>query len=284
MLIAAALSLSAYRRRERQLSSRLARQSPHAYADEPLELRQATRTHWQLWWQTRQAELPPHWRFWLLLPLCLGLAAQLVWQGPAGLAGLVLGIGLLVILQGIRTIKQRQRATRQLPAFLEGLARLASVGQSLPQGFGKLIAETPQPLGAMMQRAQSMHAAGVELDTALHQNAKLYQIAEFDLLATAMRVAVRYGGQPEKLINRIAIVLQTRHASHEELLALTSEVRLSAWVLGGMPITLGIVMGIINHDYMAVLFSDPTGQKMLAGVLIMQVIGAVLLYRLAKQV
>ncbi|AOY01203.1 type II secretion system F family protein [Jeongeupia sp. USM3] len=280
-LIAAAGCLVSHRRRTRLAELRLARQG---HAEPNFEPEAGRQRRWQMWLQARRAELPAYWGYWLLLPCMLAMAAQLSWKGASGLVVLVLGFAVLVAAQNFRIDAQRQRALRQLPSFLEGLARLASIGQSLPQAFGKLAAETPSPLGEMVVRAQNMHASGMELDAALHQNATLYKIPEFNLLAAAMRVALRYGGQPEKLVNRIALVLQARHASHQELMALTAEVRLSAWVLGGLPAVLGIAMTLLNRQYMAVLFREPVGQKMLIAVIVMQLVGGFLLYRLAKRV
>ncbi|WP_432722593.1 type II secretion system F family protein [Jeongeupia wiesaeckerbachi] len=280
-LIGAGLCLWIIERRERELQRRLAH---HATPDDPSLSHRNALARWQLWLLARRDELPRYWGLWLLLPPLTGLIAQRLLAGPAGLIAATLTLALLAGFQAYRAAQQRQRAILQLPALLDGLARLASVGHSLPLAFGKVLDDTPQPLAAMLQRAQALHSAGIELDAALRQAAALYKIPEFNLLAAAMKVAMHYGGQPEKLVNRIATVLQARQAAHEELLALTSEVRLSAWVLGLAPMAIGVAMGALNHDYMSVLFHDPTGQRMLMIVMALQVLGAIFLYRLAKRV
>ncbi|GHD62059.1 type II secretion system F family protein [Jeongeupia chitinilytica] len=268
-------------RRERVLQRRLARRGQ---TGDPALPTRSVRARWQLWLLARQDELPRYWAAWLLLLPLSGLIAQHLLAGPAGLIAAALALALLVGLQAYRAAQQRQRAILQLPALLDGLARLASVGQSLPLAFGKILDDTPSPLAKMLQRAQALHSAGIELDAALRQVATSYRISEFNLLAAAMKVAMHYGGQPEKLVNRIATVLRARQAAHEELLALTSEVRLSAWVLGLAPLAIGVVMGMLNRDYMSVLFNDPSGQRMLMVVVVLQVFGAFFLYRLAKRV
>ncbi|MBM3115861.1 type II secretion system F family protein [Jeongeupia naejangsanensis] len=280
-LIGAGICLWIIARRERELQMRLAR---HARQDDPSLSHPSALARWQLWLLARRDELPRYWGIWLLLPLVASLVALRLLGGPAGAIAAAAMLALLAGLQAYRAARQRQRAVLQLPALLDGLARLASVGHSLPLAFGKVLDDTPQPLVAMLQRAQALHSAGIELDAALRQVAALYKISEFDLLAAAMKVAMHYGGQPEKLVNRIATVLQARQAAHEELLALTSEVRLSAWVLGIAPMAIGLVMGTLNQDYMSVLFRDPTGQRMLMVVLALQLAGAFFLYRLAKRV
>lgn len=59
-----------------------------------------------------------------------------------------------------------------------------------------------------------------------------------------------------------------------QIQALTGEGRLSGIVLLALPPVLFLAVYRLNPDYVTVLFTDPMGKKMLAGGLLMQVLGA----------
>ena len=55
---------------------------------------------------------------------------------------------------------------------------------------------------------------------------------------------------------------------------MTGEGRMSGLVLLALPPGLFIMMLNVNYDYVMLLFTDPLGQQMVAGGLIMQAFGA----------
>ena len=64
--------------------------------------------------------------------------------------------------------------------------------------------------------------------------------------------------------------------------ALTGEGRLSGVVLLALPFVLFIAVYQLNPDYVMVLFTDPTGTKMLAVAVIMQIIGALVIRKIVN--
>ncbi|TJZ62442.1 type II secretion system F family protein, partial [Chitiniphilus eburneus] len=205
--------------------------------------------------------------------------------GP--LPGLATAVGMVALLacwHALLAARLRAQATRQLPGFLESMVRLASVGHSLASAFSTIAQETPAPLGPMLRTALSGQMAGMELDQMLERGAERHGIAELRLLAAALRVAARFGGHPEKLVGRVAALLRTREATRAELLALTAEVRLSAWLLCLLPVGIAFLLFGLNPDYARPLLDDPTGHKLLAGAIGLQITGALLLWRMTKSV
>ncbi|MNN22611.1 hypothetical protein D3C81_1359750 [compost metagenome] len=67
-----------------------------------------------------------------------------------------------------------------------------------------------------------------------------------------------------------------------ELQATTSETRMSAWVLGLLPVVAAMMMALLSPDFFQPMFHDPLGKKVLLMAVAMEAIGAFLLYRLAK--
>jgi tight adherence protein B len=57
---------------------------------------------------------------------------------------------------------------------------------------------------------------------------------------------------------------------------------MSAWVLGLLPFGAASVIQLTNPDFLKVLYTDPAGQKMIAGALCLMACGVVLMRRIIK--
>jgi len=64
--------------------------------------------------------------------------------------------------------------------------------------------------------------------------------------------------------------------------ALSGEGRLSGVVLMGLPVVLFLAVYKLNPDYIMVLFTDPMGKKMLAGAILLQVLGALVIRKIVN--
>jgi tight adherence protein B len=95
-------------------------------------------------------------------------------------------------------------------------------------------------------------------------------------------LGVRYGGRADLLLERMAHFLRDREQAERELVAMSSETRMSAWVLGLMPAVVGTAIIMLNAAYFIRMWDDPSGRQMLYGALALQLTGAFLLYRLAR--
>ena len=65
-----------------------------------------------------------------------------------------------------------------------------------------------------------------------------------------------------------------------EVQTLTAEGRISAIVLGLLPIGIGAFTYVVNPDYVSVLFHDPIGPPLLAGSGLLALVGAVWIKRI----
>jgi tight adherence protein B len=63
---------------------------------------------------------------------------------------------------------------------------------------------------------------------------------------------------------------------------LTGEGRLSGIVLLALPPALFVVMWRLNPQYCMALFTDPMGHQMLAGAVVMQILGALVIRKIVN--
>ncbi|CAM2144479.1 tight adherence protein B [Pararobbsia alpina] len=181
-----------------------------------------------------------------------------------------------------RSTRQQRRIVTQLPEFLDGVVRMITIGNSVPAAFQAAAPAADLPLRTCLERASRMMRAGVELDKTLNQLAELYVVEEFMLIASVVRLSVRYGGRADQVLERMAAFMRDREMAQRELFALSAETRLSAWILGLLPLVIGCFIVLSNPDYFVGMWFDPTGRHLFYGALGLQLVGVFLLYRLAK--
>jgi tight adherence protein B len=181
-----------------------------------------------------------------------------------------------------RAARQQRRIVTQLPEFIDGVVRMITIGNSVPAAFQAAAPAADLPLRTCLERASRMMRAGVELDKALNQLSELYVVEEFMLIASVVRLSVRYGGRADQVLERMAAFMRDREMAQRELFALSAETRLSAWILGLLPLVIGCFIVLSNPEYFVGMWFDPTGRHVFYGAIGLQLAGIFMLYRLAK--
>ncbi|MEG0141333.1 MAG: type II secretion system F family protein [Comamonas sp.] len=210
--------------------------------------------------------------------LVVGLTAG--WLA-ASAGAVVLGIAFFFFLYS-RAQKYRSRLTRQLPGFLDNTVRLVTIGNSIQAAFQMAAATTKDPLQSVMEKAASLARAGMDLENAVAHVARQTRLDELHLLAAILRISVRYGGRVDLLLERVANFMRDREQAEQDLSAMTAETRMSAWVLSLLPVAVCGLIISFNAGYFLKMWNDASGRNIIWAAAALQVIGVMLLYRLAK--
>jgi tight adherence protein B len=220
----------------------------------------------------------------LVLPAIVVVAALVgLFAGWIGALGVALLLGLLAVFAvWLRLQKFRRKLISQLPGFIDAMVRLITIGNSTQAAFQLAIATTETPLRGQLERAASLVRVGVELDRALHQIAANVRVEEMFLLASILGLGVRYGGRADLLLERVGNFMRDREQADQELTAMSAETRLSAWILGLLPLGVGAFLIMTNPGYFMGMWNDGTGRILIFSAAGLQLTGAALLYRLAK--
>ncbi|PRX26540.1 tight adherence protein B [Paraburkholderia sp. BL18I3N2] len=216
----------------------------------------------------------------IVLLLC-GWAAM-VGGALAACVALIACVMFLYFLLTMRVNKRRQQIVRQLPLFLDGIVRLITLGNSVPAAFQAALQTTEAPLRECLDYVSRMLRTGVEIDRALSQVATIYGVRELELVGAVLRLSVKYGGRADVMLERMASFMRDLEHAERELVAMSSETRLSSWVLAMLPIGIGGFLILSNPKYFASMWFDPTGRQLVYLAFVLQVLGAYLLYRLAN--
>lgn len=220
------------------------------------------------------------------LVLAVGLALFLL-AGVFG--GIWAAMGTLFVLAlaacftvWLRLQKFRRKLVTQLPSYIDAMVRLITIGNSTQAAFQLAIATTQAPLRGHLERSAALVRAGMDLDRALHQTATSVRVEEMFLLASILGLGVRYGGRADLLLERVGNFMRDREQAEQELVAMSAETRLSAWILGLLPVGVSAFLILTNPGYFMSMWNDGTGRMLIFSAVALQLTGAALLYRLAR--
>ena len=152
--------------------------------------------------------------------------------------------------------------------MLQLMAGSLRAGYSLLQGVEAVAQEVAEPMGGELRRVLAEARLGRPLEEALEDMAERLDSRDFAWAVMAIRIQREVGGNLAELLSTVAETMIARERLRREVRALTAEGRMSAVVLGLLPVGLGVIMYVLNPPYMKVLFHDSLGRVMLgAGIL-----------------
>jgi tight adherence protein B len=202
-----------------------------------------------------------------------------IWVVPLLLGVYAAGIWMWLRM---RIEKLQKQIIRQLPDFLDGIVRMSHIGNSLPMAFQATLPAVQAPLRTVLDRAMQSVRTGLDLDRALQLASRPYRLEELELLHIVLGTGTRMGGRADQILQRMSDFMRDLSHARQELKAITAETRLSAWVIGLLPLAVAAFMTIANPAFFMPMFTQPMGHKILLVALLLEATGACLLYRLAR--
>ena len=221
---------------------------------------------------------------WLVIGLLTALLCGRILGWAAGV-GLVLLAPLLIwLFLGWRYRRRLQRMIEQLPVLLDHSVRSLKAGRTLNDAVLGAIDASRDPLHGALQRVRRNVQMGVSLDDAMSDLAELYEQDELRLFALGLRINHRYGGNASELLENLIKLIREREQGSRQLRAMTGETRMTATVLGMLPVGMAGYFLISNPNYLLAMWQDGNGQFLLLGAFILQVLGCLVLWRMLRSI
>ena len=193
----------------------------------------------------------------------------------------IVAIAPLVVVKQLR--KRRLKAfEQQLPDTLNLLAGSLRAGYSFLQGVEAVAQETSDPMARELRRVLAEARLGRPLDEALQDVAVRMQSLDFDWAVMAIRIQREVGGNLAELLTTVADTMVQRSRLRGEVKTLTAEGRLSAIIMGLLPIGLGGFMFMSSPEYIQTLFQSFAGWAMVIGSAVAGLAGFAWLQKIIK--
>lgn len=229
------------------------------------------------------------WTVQTYLVLCVGLAVAL------GLTTTVLGTPPLVRV--IATIfganlpymyLRRRRAKRMaafeenLPESIDLLGRAIRAGHPLTAGLRMVGDEAPEPISGEFRRVSEELRFGLGFEDSLLGMADRIPLVDVRIFVTAVLIQREVGGNLAEILDKLSDVIRQRFSIMRQLRTYTAQGRMSGYILGGLPIFLGLVLYVLNPENMTNFVLHPLGKIVLSVALVLQMAGYFWISRIVK--
>jgi tight adherence protein B len=190
-----------------------------------------------------------------ILMLILGMPLMLTF-GMAFIAGF--GFPRFIL-----NFKIKGRQKKFVAHFADGMDIIVrGVRTGLPLGDClKIIAhESPDPLGAEFRRVVEAEGLGVPIEVCLEQMYERIPISEVNFFATVLNIQKTTGGNLGESLSNLSTVLRSRKILAEKIKALSAEAKMSAIIIGSLPVAVMLLISIMSPEYMNELYTTERGQ------------------------
>lgn len=190
-----------------------------------------------------------------------------------GLAGAILGYLMPGLIVTIKVDRRSKAFNDQLGDALVLVANSLRTGYSFLQSIEMVAREMPAPISVEFGRVLKEMNLGVATEDAMNNLAKRVNSDDLDMVITAVLIQRQVGGNLAEVLDNIAGTIRGRIKIKGEIKTLTAQGRISGLVVSLLPIGLGMVIYVINPEYITLLFVHPIGKMMLASAVVSQLLG-----------
>jgi tight adherence protein B len=222
------------------------------------------------------------------LSLLLAAASFLV-MGVAGLSNLLLrlalalALGLIPLLYVLRMRSRRLRKfEEQLPDAIDLFTRTMRAGHNIHSGLETIANETADPVRMEFRKLMEELALGSQVEPALHSLGHRMPLVDLKFFITSLILQRQTGANMVAVLEGLSSLVRERLNMADRLRAHTAQQRFSAGLLCALPLIFGIISYWLKPDYTRLLWTDPTGSRILTFAVVWEIIGILVIRRIAN--
>ncbi|HEY9711928.1 MAG TPA: type II secretion system F family protein [Chroococcales cyanobacterium] len=216
----------------------------------------------------------------LLFPPFIAFALGLnVFLGA--LLGLLLA-GAPFIYVRAKAQARRDKFSEYLPDAIDLMVAVLRSGHSISESVHAVAREIPAPVGEEFALILHRMNLGQPLSESLLISAKKFRSYELDLMTRAVSIQSEVGGSLADLLEKTNGTLRERLKQARQLKVITSQSRLSATIVGLLPLVLAVALNMMTPGYLQLLVEDSLGRMLLIAAIMLELIGIYLMRRMSE--
>lgn len=208
------------------------------------------------------------------------IAAVITKKWYAGILAAIIIMAVEYIYVLVRIDRRASSFTNQLGDCLMMVANALRAGFSFLQAMEMISKEMEPPISDEFKHVMRDIGLGATVERALDDMDKRVGSPDFSLVVTAVLIQQQVGGDLARILDTISETIQDRIRMRREVKTLTTQGRLSGWILILTPVALALFMLSSDPHYLDPLFKHPIGQIILGVTVVMEIIGAIVIKRI----
>ncbi len=191
-------------------------------------------------------------------------------------------IGFFIPGQIIKIIKKKrlEKFNKQLVDALIQMANAFKAGLSFSQAMQNIAEEGVPPLSLEFELALKEIKLGVPIEEALINMAKRVHSEDLDLVVISTNIARQMGGNMSEMYDTISVTIRERFRLQGKINSLVSQGKLQGFVVGAMPLLLGMVLNKMRPDLMEPMMESWFGVFLVIGIVILEFLGALMIRKI----
>lgn len=185
-------------------------------------------------------------------------------------------VGVVAVLAA----RRRRAFAAELPDVLALLAGSLRAGLPLVAALDAVATDAGGPVAPELRRVAGETALGRALPDALASVGERMRSEEVAWVGLAVDIHQQVGGNLAEVLDTVARTISERQQLQREVAALTAEGRISAIVLGILPVALAAVIAVVNPGYLVALVEQRLGTVLLVTSVVGMVVGFVWMRRI----
>ena len=193
------------------------------------------------------------------------------------IAGAV-GLPLLVISRMAQS--RRKKMEHQFPVALDIFVRALRSGHPIASAIDLLTKEMEDPIGSEFGLISDEVAYGANLIGALEHLAERWDLEDMRMFVVSLSVQSQTGGNLAEILENISKVIRDRHQMFLKVRALSSEGRMTGWMLTVLPVLTFVSIFASTPSYYLDSAEDPIFIYSAISLAVMYCIGVWVIRRL----
>jgi tight adherence protein B len=153
--------------------------------------------------------------------------------------------------------RKRRRMQEQFPVGLDIFVRALRSGHPIASAIELLTEEMEDPIGSQFGLVSDEVSYGAELTDALHAMAERWDLDDIRMFVVCLSVQNETGGNLAEILENLSTVIRERASMYMKVRALSSEGRMTGWILGVLPVFTFIFLFAMNPAFYLGVATDP---------------------------
>jgi tight adherence protein B len=197
-------------------------------------------------------------------------------------AGFAVGFFGPAYAMATRIRRRHEQIETQLVELCDVMASMLQSGYGYAQALTATTKELEPPLSTELRRLLDTVRLGGDIDEALEELNQRLQSRDFDMVASAIAIQRRSGGNLAEILTGVASTIRQRQSFFREVRAITSKERFSAMFVAAFPLGIIAVLTLMVPETYGQLFTDPIGRVILGVALTLDLIGFAIIRKLVQ--
>lgn len=218
----------------------------------------------------------------VIIGVVVGLVAFVLSKDPKIAAGaaFVVGFGLPRWFLNFIISRRQKKFVAHFADAMDIIVRGVRTGLPLGDCLKIIAHESPQPVAGEFLRVVEGESVGVPIDMCLERMYERMPVPEVNFFSTVLSIQRTTGGNLGEALSNLSNVLRGRKLLREKIKALSAEAKMSAIIIGCLPIVVMVLVSIASPSYMNELYTTSTGHRNMMIGAVMMVMGILVMRKM----